>query len=71
MFSRRIVIPPKTEWIPSGGYRNLPEAQNHIGNYIIGYYSQVRPHKSNGGKTPNKAELIYKLNCSKDVATFT
>jgi putative transposase len=54
----------KTEWIPSGGYRNLPEAQNHIGDYIIGYYSQVRPHLFNGVKTPNKTELIYRLSCS-------
>ena len=61
----------KTEWIPSGGYRNLPEAQNHIGDYIISYYSRVRPHAFNGGKTPNKTEQIYWLNCSKDVATFT
>lgn len=48
-----------------------PEAQNHIGNYIIGYYSQVRPHTFNGGKTPNKMELIYRLNCFKGVTKFT
>lgn len=61
----------KTEWVPTGGYRNLTESQAHIGNYIVGYYSQVRPHQFNGGKTPNKTEQIYRLNCSKDVATFT
>uniref|UniRef100_Q31EH9 Integrase/transposase family protein n=1 Tax=Hydrogenovibrio crunogenus (strain DSM 25203 / XCL-2) TaxID=317025 RepID=Q31EH9_HYDCU len=49
----------KTEWIPTAGYRNLAEAKNHIGNYILRYYSQVRPHQFNGGKTPNKAEQIY------------
>lgn len=40
--------------IPTSGYKNLTEAQNYIGNYIIGYYSQVRPYTFNGGKTPIK-----------------
>jgi putative transposase len=61
----------KTEWIPTAGYRNLGEAKTHIGNYILRYYSQVRPHQFNGGKTPNKAEQLYWENCSKDVAKFT
>lgn len=61
----------KTEWIPTAGYRNLSEAKTHIDNYILGYYSQVRPHQFNGGKTPNKTEQIYWENCSKDVAKFT
>ena len=61
----------KTEWVPTDGYQNLTEAKNHIGNYILGYYSQVRPHSFNGGKTPNKAEQTYWDNCSKDVAKFT
>jgi len=61
----------KTEWVPTTGYRTLIEAQHHIGNYIVGYYSQVRPHQFNGGKTPNKTEQIYWENCSKDVAKKT
>jgi len=61
----------KTEWVPTVGYANIKMAKNHIGNYILGYYSQVRPHQFNGGKTPNKAEQIYWDNCSKDVAKFT
>jgi len=61
----------KTEWVPTMGYQNLTEAQRHIGNYIMGYYSQVRPHQFNGGKTPNKTERIYWDNCSKEVAKFT
>ncbi|VAW82617.1 hypothetical protein MNBD_GAMMA12-1870, partial [hydrothermal vent metagenome] len=27
--------------------------------YILGYYSQVRPHTNNGGVTPNLAESNY------------
>jgi putative transposase len=61
----------KTEWIPTGGYQNLRQAQNNIGNYITGDYSQVRLHKFNGGKIPNKAEQIYWFNRSNNVLTFT
>ncbi|WP_399322786.1 hypothetical protein [Thiomicrorhabdus lithotrophica] len=55
--------------LPKHNYKKA--LQEHIGNYILGYYSQVRPHQFNGGKTPNKAEQIYWLNCSNDVAKFT
>jgi putative transposase len=61
----------KTEWVPITGYRNLDAAKIHIGNYIFGYYSQVRPHQFNGVKTPNKTEQIYWDNCSKDMAKIT
>jgi len=61
----------KTEWVPDAGYRSLNDAKMHITNYILGYYSKVRPHQFNGGKTPDKAEQIYWDNCSKDVAKFT
>ena len=33
-----------TEWIATTGYRNFTEAKQHITDYIIGYYSQTRPH---------------------------
>lgn len=58
----------KTEWIPTLGYKSLTQAQSHIVRYITGYYSNVRPHQFNGGKTPNKAESIYWENCSINVA---
>jgi len=61
----------KTEWVPTTGYRNLDAAKIQIGNYIFGYYSQVRPHQFNGGKTPNKTEQIYWDNYSKGVVKFT
>lgn len=61
----------KTEWIPTTGYCSPSEAKRQIGTYILGYYSQVRPHQFNGGKSPDKAEQIYWKNCSKDVAKFT
>lgn len=49
----------KTEWIPETGYQNFPAAKQSISDYIIGYYSQVRPHQSNGGLPPNAAEQNY------------
>jgi len=49
----------KTEWVPELGYRSFIEAKNAVINYVIGYYSQVRPHQHNGGLSPNAAEQKY------------
>lgn len=59
----------KTEWIPVTGYRSFAEARQEIIRYIIGYYSQLRPHQYNGGLTPNESERLYWEN-SKTVASF-
>ncbi|WP_157420055.1 IS3 family transposase [Oceanisphaera avium] len=60
----------KVEWVPTYGYQSLSEAQHHIVKYLIGYYSQLRPHQHNGGISPNQAEVDYWINY-KSVATFT
>jgi putative transposase len=60
----------KTEWMPITGYRSFIEAKNAVVNYIIGYYSKVRPHSYNGGLTPNESEKRYWLEY-KSVASFT
>lgn len=49
----------KTEWIPEGGYTSFEEAKRGITDYIVGYYSQSRPHTHNGGLAPNAAEKQY------------
>lgn len=51
----------KTEWVPTNGYRNFTEAKQHITDYIVGYYSQTRPHKYNAGLSPNESERRYWL----------
>ena len=51
----------KTEWVPRLGYRTINEAKGHILNYLIGYYSSVRPHQHNGGLSPNARELKYQI----------
>jgi putative transposase len=51
----------KTEWIPTTGYGSFIEAESSVVNYIIGYYSKVRPHSYNGGLTPNESEQRYWL----------
>lgn len=51
----------KSEWIPEIGYCSFAEAELMISRYISGYYSQLRPHKHNGGLPPNKAEENYWL----------
>ncbi len=60
----------KSEWVPKAGYRSFAEAQQEIIRYIIGYYSQLRPHQYNGGLTPNESERLYWDN-SKTVANFS
>ena len=49
----------KTEWMPDTGYRSFTETKNAVIDYIIGYYSQVRPHSAAGGLTPNESEKRY------------
>ena len=49
----------KSEWIPQTGYYSFAEAKTEIIDYIIGYYSQVRPHRHNNGLAPNIAEMNY------------
>jgi len=48
-----------TEWVPETGYQSFTQAKDAIINYIIGYYSQVRPHSHNDGLSPNIAEKKY------------
>jgi len=49
----------KSEWMPATGYHSFTEAKHEIIRYIIGYYSQVRPHQHNDGIAPNVAEEKY------------
>jgi len=52
----------KTEWMPKYGYEDFDEAKFAITDYIIGYYSQIRPHRFNDGKSPNETEDNYWMN---------
>jgi putative transposase len=49
----------KTEWMPTTGYCNFNQAKHCINDYIVGYYSEIRPHSYNGGLTPNESENRY------------
>ncbi|MFT5295194.1 MAG: putative transposase, partial [Colwellia sp.] len=49
----------KSEWVPQNGYSSIHKAKLDIINYMIGYYSQVRPHRHNLGTSPNVAEAKY------------
>ena len=60
----------KSEWVPQTGYESFGQAKAAIIDYIIGYYSQVRPHQHNEGLPPNMAEQKYWLEY-KTVAKFT
>lgn len=51
------------------GYQNLVEAQHQTIRYMVGYYSQLRPHQYNGRLTPNESERLYWKN-SKTVTNF-
>ncbi|OES24278.1 DDE domain protein [Alteromonas macleodii] len=60
----------KAEWVPEVGYCSITEARNSITDYIVGYYSQQRPHQHNGMLLPNLAEERY-WNDYKVVVSFT
>lgn len=49
----------KTEWVPGVGYRYFAFAKQSITEYMIGYYSVLRPHKHNDVLPPNVAEWAY------------
>ncbi len=49
----------KTEWILTTGYGSFSETKHCINDYIIDYYSEIRPHSYNGGLTPNESEYRY------------
>jgi len=48
--------------MPKYGYEGFDEAKFAITNYIIGYYTQTRPHRFNNGQSPNAAEEDYWMN---------
>ena len=52
----------KSEWVPKLGYSSLDEAKSEIINYMIGYYSSIRPHQYNNGSTPNESENNFWIN---------
>ena len=60
----------KTEWVPTSGYQSFAEAKQSITDYIISYYSKLRPHSHNGTLAPNVAEEQYWINY-RTVASFT
>ncbi len=59
----------KDEWMPVVGYVSFSEAAHAITDYIVGYYSALRPHEYNGGLSPNESENRYWKN-SNAVASF-
>ena len=60
----------KTEWVPEVGYNSFAQAEREILDYMLGYYSQLRPHHHNGGLAPNEAERNYWLGYN-DVAKIS
>ncbi|ULR30192.1 IS3 family transposase [Dickeya fangzhongdai] len=60
----------KNEWVPVTGYVSFSDAAHAITDYIVGYYSVLRPHEYNGGLPPNESENRY-WNNSNTVASFS
>ncbi|NJQ22355.1 IS3 family transposase [Pantoea sp. LS15] len=60
----------KNEWVPVTGYVSFSDATHAITDYIVGYYSALRPHEYNGGLPPNESENRYWKN-SNTVASFS
>ncbi|PPC75577.1 hypothetical protein C4K68_19815 [Pokkaliibacter plantistimulans] len=42
----------KSEWVPKCGYTSLDQAIKDMGDYLMSYYNEQRPHCHNGGLTP-------------------
>ena len=59
-----------TEWVPEIGYPAFEAAKQSVTEYMIGYYSSLRPHRHNDGLPPNVAEKQY-WNAQKSVAKNT
>jgi putative transposase len=51
----------KSEWVPSLGYRSIPDARKDIGDYLMNYYNRQRPHTFNDGMPPVIAEEKLKI----------
>lgn len=49
----------KTEWVPKRGYPHMPAAKQSVIDYMIGYYSSLRPHQHNDGLPPNAMEQTH------------
>jgi putative transposase len=45
--------------MPRKGYDDLAQARVDVASYIIGYYSQVRPHSFNDYLTPVEKEIQF------------
>ena len=60
----------KTEWVPETGYTSFAEAKRSVIDYMVGYYSSIRPHTHNGMASPNRAEKNYWKDY-KTVASFS
>ena len=58
----------KSEWMPLNGYDDLAQARVDVASYILGYYSQIRPHSFNNYLTPvEKENQFFNQNLLKTV----
>lgn len=48
----------KSEWVLVTAYISFSGAVQSITEYIVEYYSALRPHKYNGGLPPNELEAL-------------
>ncbi len=54
-----------------GGLRKLQRGSSRITDYIVGYYSALRPHEYNGGLPPNESENRYWKNSNAVASLLT
>lgn len=52
------------------GDRDMAAAKQSMTDYMISYYSKLRPHTHNDGMPPNAAEAVY-WNAQRTVAKNT
>ncbi len=58
----------KNEWVPVTGYISFSEAAHAITGYIVGYYSELRPHEYNGGNLVALQQILGHANINQTMA---
>ena len=51
----------KNEWVPATGYVSFSDAAHAITDYIVGYYSALRPHEYNVTTKRIRKPILEKL----------
>lgn len=58
--TERFFVSLDTEWMPEMGYPSFASAKQYVTDYMIGYYSSIRPHSS----LSYMSHIVYAHRCA-------